>query len=90
MVRHRIIKVLDSSLTRENEMTYQQAREYLAAHNRSECPMTYDEAFELVSHSDNMTDDSARVNGRARWARDAYRPTHESRHPKRGPYDPTH
>ncbi len=50
-----------------SEMTYQQAREYLANHLRSDCPMTYDAAFELVSYSDNMTDEPVRINGRGRW-----------------------
>ena len=51
-------------------MTYQEARNYLAnyATNPAPCPITYDEAFELVSYSDNMTDEPVRVNGRARWS----------------------
>ena len=50
-------------------MTLSEARAYLAnyAANPAPCLMTRDAAFELVSYSDNMTDEPVRVNGQVRW-----------------------
>jgi hypothetical protein len=50
-------------------MTLQEAKNYLDTYstNPAPCPMTYDEAFDLVNYSSGLTDEAVKVNGQKLW-----------------------